>query len=90
MYHQQINLWHNFFQKMKKEKSDFLQDQEGHTGGWWWDICFAMNFLCSQSKSFPATSIFYFGIEIGSVIPKEKSRKDKLHKGINFIFQKGI
>ncbi len=71
---------------MKNERVIFCQDQEC-TRGEKDKICFAMHFLCSQNKSFLDTSIFYFGINIGFVIPKEEIRRDKLHEGIKFIFQ---
>ncbi len=64
----------------------FCLDQEG-TRGETEEICFAMHFLCLQSKSFVDTSIFQFGINIGFVTPKEEFWKSNVYRGIKLILQ---
>ncbi len=56
------------------------------------EMQFASQFLffCSHSNSFLDSSIFLFQVNICSEISKKEFRKDKLHKGIKFIFQNGI
>ncbi len=45
-----------------------------------------MHFLCFQSKSFIDTSIIYFGLNLGFVIPREVFGKDNFHGGIKLDF----
>ncbi len=66
-------------QKVTREKKD--------------ERCFAMHFLCLQSKSFIDSSIFYFGINTVVAVPKIEFANYSFHKGIEiwlidkFLFQ---
>ncbi len=50
-----------------------------------------MHFLCVLGANLFLTVVFFqFGINIGVVIPKKEFGKDKLDRGIEFIFQMQI